>query len=153
MLSRTGSLQLRRCGGSEIGIGSQEGKAWPAGELLLASIRGPRSTHYLLAIPDAVLEGTALTTFLDRVAPFGCPPPHSLIRAYSLPDSPFPSILLKEHDEARKAWASRTVGSSTEPGCPGWRRCWGRAAACVRPWRGRRDRRGSFSLLTSGPRC
>ena len=100
MLSRTGSLQLRRCGGSEIGIGSQEGKAWPAGELLLASIRGPRSTHYLLAIPDAVLEGTALTTFLDRVAPFGCPPPHSLIRAYSLPDSPFPSILLKEHDEA-----------------------------------------------------
>src|SRR2546426_8773929 len=100
MLSRTGSLQLRRCGGSEIGIGSQEGKAWPAGELLLASIPGPRSTHYLLAIPDAVLEGAALTTFLDRVAPFGCPPPHSLIRAYSLPDSPFPSILLKEHDEA-----------------------------------------------------
>ena len=45
MLSRTGSLQLRRCGGSEIGIGSREGKAWPAGELLLASIRGPRSTH------------------------------------------------------------------------------------------------------------
>jgi hypothetical protein len=101
MLSRTGSLQLRRCGSSEIGIGgSREGTAWPAGEVLLASIRGPRSTHYLLAIPDAVLEGAGLTTFLDRVAPFGCPPPHSLIRAYSLPDSPFPSILLKEHDEA-----------------------------------------------------
>jgi hypothetical protein len=34
------------------------------------------------------------------VAPFGCPPPPSLIRAYSLPDAPFPSILLKEHEEA-----------------------------------------------------
>src|SRR5947209_96491 len=75
MLSRSGSLQLRRCGSSEIGIGeSRESKKWPAGEVLLASIPGPHSTHYLLAIPDAVLEGTALTTFLDRVAPFGCPP-------------------------------------------------------------------------------
>jgi hypothetical protein len=101
MLSRTGSPQLRRCGSSEIGIGaSREGNGWPAGEVLLASIRNPHSTHYLLAIPDAVLGGAVLTTFLDRVAPFGCPPPHSLIRAYSLPDSPFPSILLKEHDEA-----------------------------------------------------
>jgi hypothetical protein len=101
MLSRTGSLQLRRCGSSEIGIGdSRDGKDWPAGEVLLASVPGPLSTHYLLVIPDAILEGTMLTIFLDRVAPFGCPPPHSLIRAYSLPDSPFPSILLKEHDEA-----------------------------------------------------
>src|SRR6267143_762371 len=101
MLSRTGSLQLRHCGSSEIGIGdSRDGKDWPVGEVLLASVPGPHSTHYLLAIPDAILEGAVLTTFLDRVAPFGCPPPHSLIRAYSLPDSPFPSILLKEHDEA-----------------------------------------------------
>src|SRR5439155_19418633 len=112
MLSRTGSLQLRRCGGSEIGIGSQEGKAWPAGELLLASIRGPRSTHYLLAIPDAVLEGTALTTFLDRVAPFGCPPPPPRIGAYSLPDPPSPPFLPKEPDEAPKG-----VGGSYR-GCP-----------------------------------
>src|SRR5438876_128425 len=94
------ALSGRRRAGSGTGVGSEEGKAWPAGELVRASIRGPRPTHYLLAIPDAVLEGTALTTFLGRVAPFGCPPPHSLIRAYSLPDSPFPSILLKEHDEA-----------------------------------------------------
>jgi hypothetical protein len=68
--------------------------------VLLASITSPGTTHYLLAILDAVLEGAVLTTFLAQVAPFGCPPPHSLIRAYSLPDSPFPSILLKEHDEA-----------------------------------------------------
>jgi hypothetical protein len=34
------------------------------------------------------------------VAPFGCPVPGSLIRAYNLPDSPFPSILLKEHEAA-----------------------------------------------------
>lgn len=101
MLSRTGSLQLRRCGSSEIGIGDiRDAKDWPAGEVLLASGAASHSTNYLLAIPDAVLEGALLTTFLDRVAPFGCPPPHSLIRAYSLPDAPFPSILLKEHAEA-----------------------------------------------------
>jgi len=34
------------------------------------------------------------------VAPFGCPLPGSLIRAYSLPDAPFPSILLREHEAA-----------------------------------------------------
>ena len=59
-----------------------------------------RPLSYLLAVPDAVLEGAALTAFLDRVAPFGCPPPPSLIRAYSLPDAPYPSILLKEHGDA-----------------------------------------------------
>jgi hypothetical protein len=54
----------------------------------------------LLTIPQAALAGEALTDFLGRVAPFGCPVPGSLIRAYSLPDAPFPSILLKEHDDA-----------------------------------------------------
>jgi hypothetical protein len=67
--------------------------------VLLASVAGPHTTHYLLTIPDAVLAGAVLTTFLARVAPFGCPPPPSLIRAYSLPDSPYPSILLREHEE------------------------------------------------------
>ena len=70
------------------------------GEVFLATVTGPHAAHYLLAIPDAVLEGVALTAFLDRVAPFGCPPPPSLIRAYSLPDAPYPSILLKEHGDA-----------------------------------------------------
>src|ERR1700751_3693127 len=51
-------------------------------------------------MPGAVLGGSALTDFLNRVAPFGCPQPGSLIRAYSLPDAPFPSILLGEHDHA-----------------------------------------------------
>src|SRR5260370_36648980 len=82
MLSRTGSLQLRQCGSSEIGIGdSRDGKDWPAGEMLLASVPGPHSTHYLLAIPDPVLEGAVLPTFPDRVAPFGRPPPPSRTRA------------------------------------------------------------------------
>jgi len=60
----------------------------------------PDTTHWLLTIPQAALAGAALTDFLGRVAPFGCPVPGSLIRAYSLPDAPFPSILLKEHDDA-----------------------------------------------------
>src|SRR6185295_9172928 len=88
MVSSTGSLWLRHCHGSEIGIVDLgEGRHWPAGEVFLATATSPHAAHYLLAIPEALLEGAALTGFLDRVAPFGCPPPPSLIRAYSLPDS------------------------------------------------------------------
>jgi len=95
------NVRQRRCEGVELGLdGHQNGRAWPAGELLLASIGAPEGTRYVLAIPQAVLGGDALTGFLDRVAPFGCPVPGSLIRAYSLPDAPFPSILLREHEAA-----------------------------------------------------
>jgi hypothetical protein len=101
MVLSTGSLRLRRCQGSEIGIADHgEGRNWPAEEVFLATVPSPHTADYLLAILDAVLEGEALTAFLDRVAPFGCPPPPSLIRAYSLPDAPYPSILLREHGDA-----------------------------------------------------
>ena len=91
----------RRCRSAEIGVdGTGNGRAWPPGEVLLASVAWPDTTHWLLTIPQAALAGEALTDFLGRVAPFGCPVPGSLIRAYSLPDAPFPSILLKEHDDA-----------------------------------------------------
>ena len=101
MVSSTGTLRLRRCDSSEIGIADHgDGRNWPAGEVFLATVTGPHTAHYLLAIPEAILEGAALTAFLDRVAPFGCPPPASLIRAYNLPDAPYPSILLKEHGDA-----------------------------------------------------
>ena len=115
---------------AEIGIGGEgHGRGWVAGEVLLASVTTPPATSYLLAIPEAILRGEVLTGFLDRVAPFGCPPPHSLIRAYSLPDSPFPSILLREHEDgaagvgdaynrflarARKSWLTALQG--TGPG-------------------------------------
>ena len=98
MISSNDLLALRRCQGPE--IDADGGREWPTGEVLLASVAGPDTAHYLLAIPEAALAGAALTGFLDQVAPFGCPPAPSLIRAYSLPDSPFPSILLKEHDGA-----------------------------------------------------
>src|SRR6266850_7776240 len=95
------SVRQRRCEGPELGLdGHQNGRAWPAGEITLASIGASEGRRYVLAIPQAVLGGGALTGFLDRVAPFGCPVPGSLIRAYSLPDAPFPSILLKEHEAA-----------------------------------------------------
>ena len=101
MVSSTGTLRSRHCHGSEIGMADRgEGRNWPAGEVFLATVTSPQAAHYLLAAPEAVLEGEALTAFLDRVAPFGCPPPPSLIRAYSLPDAPYPSILLKEHGDA-----------------------------------------------------
>src|SRR5437867_5784071 len=92
-------LLQRRCRNSEIGVdGTGNGRAWPPGEVLLASVARPDTTHWLLTIPRAALAGEALTDFLGRVAPFGCPVPGSLIRAYSLPDAPFPSVLLKEHE-------------------------------------------------------
>ncbi|PYN00295.1 MAG: hypothetical protein DME07_16860 [Candidatus Rokuibacteriota bacterium] len=95
------SVRQRRCEGVELGLdGHQNGRAWPAGEFLLASISAAEGTRYVVAIPQVVLRGEGLTGFLDRVAPFGCPVPGSLIRAYSLPDAPFPSILLKEHEVA-----------------------------------------------------
>jgi len=53
MLSRTGSLQLRQCGSSEIGIDSRDGKDWPPGEVLVASVPGPRKEH------DEAPEGVA----------------------------------------------------------------------------------------------
>ena len=99
MVPSAGRLEHRRCRVAEIGIGeNDDGHRWPAGEILLASIARPLSTDYLLAIPDTAMTGESLTSFLARVAPFGCPIPGSLIRAYSLPDSPFPSILLEEHE-------------------------------------------------------
>jgi hypothetical protein len=101
MVSSTTRLRLRHCHGPEIGIADHgDDRTWPAGEVFLATATSSHTAHYLLAIPEAALEGVALTAFLDRVAPFGCPPPPSLIRAYSLPDAPYPSILLKEHDDA-----------------------------------------------------
>jgi hypothetical protein len=99
----------RRCLGTDLGVGDgTNGSGWPAGEILLARTKGagngsaPGDTggRFVLAIPSAALDGERLTAFLDRVAPFGCPVPGSLIRAYSLPDAPFPSILLKEHEAA-----------------------------------------------------
>ena len=95
------SVRQRRCQGAELGLaGGGNGRAWPAGEVLLAAVSRPDAKYYVLAIPQAALGGETLTNFLGQVAPFGCPVPGSLIRAYSLPDAPFPSVLLKEHEDA-----------------------------------------------------
>jgi hypothetical protein len=95
------SVQQRRCDGAEIGVpAGGNGHAWPAGEVLLAAVTRPAAKYYVLSLHQAALGGESLTAFLGRVAPFGCPVPGSLIRAYNLPDSPFPSILLKEHEAA-----------------------------------------------------
>jgi hypothetical protein len=92
------SRQQRRCLRAEIGIGEDRG--WPPGDVLLTAVARPPTTRYVLAIPQAALEGEGLTRFLARVAPFGCPSPPALVRAYSLPDAPYPSILLAEHEAA-----------------------------------------------------
>jgi hypothetical protein len=95
------SVQQRRCHSAEIGVAEDgNGHAWPAREVVVASLTRAGARYYVLTVPGAVLSGSALTDFLNRVAPFGCPVPGSLIRAYSLPDAPFPSILLKEHEAA-----------------------------------------------------
>ena len=99
MTSSNGRLRQRRCSSADLGVdGAGTGRAWPDTEISLASVAGADATYWLLTIPRAALAGEALTDFLGRVAPFGCPVPGSLIRAYSLPDAPFPSVLLKEHE-------------------------------------------------------
>ena len=100
-VNRSMSVRQRRCSAAEIGVVENgNGRAWPAGEVLVAAVPRPDTTYYVLAIPQAALRGEVLTSFLSQVAPFGCPVPGSLIRAYSLPDAPFPSVLLKEHEQA-----------------------------------------------------
>jgi hypothetical protein len=133
MTSNGVSVRHRRCRFADLGIGDgRDAAAWLAGEVLLASAGELPDAAYLLAAPEAVLSGEDLTAFLGRVAPFGCPPPPSLIRAYSLPDAPFPSILLREHEgaprgmgeayarfvaQARPQWLAALQG--TGPGlCP-----------------------------------
>jgi hypothetical protein len=101
MTSSNGHLRQRWCSSADLGVdGIGTGREWPHTEVLLASGASADSVYWLLATPRAALTGEALTDFLGRVAPFGCPVPGSLIRAYSLPDAPFPSILLKEHEAA-----------------------------------------------------
>jgi len=99
MIPKPGDLRLRHGPHGELGLDG-EARTWPAEQVLLASVADGQASYCFLALPDAVLEGEALTAFLDQVAPFGSPPPPSLIRAYGLPDAPFPSILLKEHEAA-----------------------------------------------------
>src|SRR5262249_4729841 len=100
-VNRSMSVEERHCRSADLGLADDgNGRAWPDGEVLLAAVSRPGARYYVLAIPQAALRGETLTSFLGQVAPFGCPVPGSLIRAYSLPDAPFPSVLLKEHEDA-----------------------------------------------------
>src|SRR5256884_2290006 len=65
------SVQQRRCRGEEIGVNG-DGRPWPAGEVLIATLTRPDATYYGLAIPQAVPDGAALTSCLARVAPLWC---------------------------------------------------------------------------------
>lgn len=142
MTSSSGRLRQLRCTTADLGVNGS-GNAWPDGEVLLASVAGPDTTYWLLTIPQAALGGETLTGFLDRVAPFGCPVPGSLIRAYSLPDAPFPSILLKEHEAAPDGIAesyTRFLAHSRLP----WMAALGRSGPGLCPvvaWRSTPDRR------------
>jgi len=119
MTSSNGHLRQRRCTSADLGVdGTGTGRGWPDGEVLLASGRNADAVYWLLATPRAALTGEALTDFLGRVAPFGCPVPGSLIRAYSLPDAPFPSILLKEHEAASDGIAEAYMRFLTQSRLP-----------------------------------
>ena len=99
MPSSNGHLRQQWCTSADLGVDGTSRK-WPDGDVLLASGASADAVNWLLATPRTALAGEVLTDFLGRVAPFGCPVPGSLVRAYSLPDAPFPSILLKEHEAA-----------------------------------------------------
>jgi hypothetical protein len=75
---------------------------------------------------QAALAGDALSAYLNTVAPHGTPTPSYILRAYELPDFPFPTVLKGEHAEApnglgeqylrfsdgpRKAWMAALSGS------------------------------------------
>src|SRR5262249_23886286 len=95
------SVQQRRCQGAELGLaGGGNGRAWPAGEGLLAAVSRPDAKYYVLAIPQAALGGETLTNFLGEVAPFGGPGPGAVFRAYRLAGAPFPSGLPKDTADA-----------------------------------------------------
>jgi hypothetical protein len=100
MTPTAGQTRERRCHAGDLYASDDGARPWPEGEVVLASSTEAGGTRYVLALPDAVLDGDALTGFLDRVAPFGCPVPGSLIRAYTMPDNPFPSVLQREHQDA-----------------------------------------------------
>jgi hypothetical protein len=100
MTPTAGQAREHRCHARELLAPDDGARPWPEGEVVLASSTEADGTRYVLALPDAVLDGDALTSFLDRVAPFGCPVPGSLIRAYTMPDNPFPSVLQREHVDA-----------------------------------------------------
>ena len=99
MFSVMQSARSRAVSPEGIGVVDGPDRPWPGGELRVACVPGPGGTRYALALPEATLQGETLTAFLAQVAPFGCPVPGSLIRAYSLPDAPFPSVLLREHED------------------------------------------------------
>ena len=153
MTSSRSRIRQRQCRSAELGVdGNGNGRTWPAGDVLLASVTGPDATAYSRSRPLRPLSaGEGLTSFLARVAPFGCPVPGSLIRAYSLPDAPFPSILLKEHDAAPDG-----IGEAYNRFLSHARRPWLAALAetgpglCPDCWRGNRRRSGGFSLGRTG---
>src|SRR5437899_2247928 len=73
-VNRSMSIQQRRCSGEELCVAGNGGSPpWPPAEVLVPTPTRPDATYYGLAIPQAVLDGEALTRFLDPVAPSGCP--------------------------------------------------------------------------------
>lgn len=77
---------------------------------------------------QAALAGDALSAYLNTVAPHGTPTPSYILRAYELPDFPFPTVLKGEHASApdglgeqylrfsegpRKAWMAALSGTGT----------------------------------------
>lgn len=79
---------------------------------------------FAVALQQA-LAGPVLSAYLNAVAPHGTPTPSYILRAYEMPDFPFPTILKGEHAEApnglgqqylrfsegpRKAWMAALAG-------------------------------------------
>ncbi|MSQ10825.1 MAG: hypothetical protein EXR52_07475 [Dehalococcoidia bacterium] len=79
---------------------------------------------FAVALQQA-LTGPVLSAYLNAVAPHGTPTPSYILRAYELPDFPFPTVLKGEHAAApdglgeqylrfsggsRKAWMAALAG-------------------------------------------
>lgn len=87
---------------------------------LIAVATDETDTAVVVVLPGVALAGDALTSYLNQVSPYGCPPPGSLVRAYGLPDLTVPSIVLKEHQLAPDGMGAAFAEFDTCGARPRW---------------------------------
>jgi hypothetical protein len=82
--------------GADLGLADRDGLSLAGSRVLGVRQSAPGGAVYAVALLQA-LQAEGLTAFLNAVAPHGCPVAGYLVRAYALPDFPYPTVLKNEH--------------------------------------------------------